>query len=173
MNRDDARVKIAELTKKLKDHNYRYYVLAEPSISDLEFDRLLKELEYLEQQYPDLILPDSPTQNVGGGLNEDFITVPHKRRMLSLANTYTEEELREFDERIRKTTGAEVEYVCELKIDGLAISLFYDNGVLVQAVTRGDGVQGDDVTRNVKTIRSLSKKLHGNFHAPQRLRQTQ
>lgn len=165
MLRQEAEKKIRELTAELKEHNYKYYVLAEPSISDLEFDRLLKELEYLEQQYPDLALPDSPTQQVGADLNGDFVTVPHKRRMMSLANTYTESELREFDARIRKTTGTETEYICELKIDGLAISLFYENGELVQAVTRGDGVQGDDVTANVRTIRSLSKKLHGNYPA--------
>jgi DNA ligase (NAD+) len=163
MDRDQATHRIQELTRTLNEHNYKYYVLAEPIISDLEFDRLLKELEALEKQFPDLISDDSPTKNVGGGLSNDFITVPHKRRMLSLANTYSEQELREFDARIKKTTGAEVEYVCELKIDGLAISLFYENGTLVQAVTRGDGTQGDDVTQNVKTIRSLAKKLHGNF----------
>jgi DNA ligase (NAD+) len=163
MNREEAQVKIQALTAQLKDHNYKYYVLAEPSISDLEFDRLLKELEFLESQFPDLALPDSPTRQVGGGLIAEFETVPHKRRMLSLGNTYSEQELREFDERVRKVTGDGVEYVCELKIDGLAISLFYENGILVQAVTRGDGVQGDDVTQNVKTIKSISLKLHGNY----------
>lgn len=163
MTEAEIKTRIETLVTELNHHNYQYYVLAEPSISDLEFDKLLKELEFLEQQHPELVSPNSPTQNVGGGLNEGFETVPHKRRMMSLGNTYSEEELRDFDARIKKTTGTEVEYVCELKIDGLAISLFYENGVLVQAVTRGDGVQGDDVTQNVKTIRSLAKKLHGNF----------
>lgn len=160
---EEAKARIEALSKELNDHNYKYYVLAEPVISDLEFDRMLKELEHLEKEFPQYISPNSPTQIVGGGLSSDFITVPHKRRMMSLGNTYNEDELREFDNRIRKTTGTEVEYVCELKIDGLAISLFYEDGLLVQAVTRGDGVQGDDVTENVKTIRSLSKKLHGNY----------
>lgn len=163
MNSADVQVKIAQLTQQLKDHNYRYYVLAEPSISDLEFDRLLKELQFLENEFPEFADPNSPTKVVGGGLNADFVTVPHRRRMMSLGNTYSEEELRDFDARVKKTTGAELEYICELKIDGLAISLFYENGTLVQAVTRGDGVQGDDVTENVKTIRSLAKQLHGNY----------
>ena len=158
-----AKEKIRELTQSLKEHNYNYYVLAEPVISDLEFDRLLKELEYLEQQYPEDAATDSPTKQVGGGITSEFTTVPHKRRMMSLGNTYNEEELREFDSRVRKVSGAEVEYVCELKIDGLAISLFYEQGALVQAVTRGDGVQGDDVTQNVRTIRSVTQHLQGNF----------
>lgn len=154
---------IHNLTQTLLQHNYNYYVLAEPSISDLEFDRMLKELEHLEKEFPDFALPNSPTQSVGGQISNDFVTVPHKRRMMSLGNTYNESELREFDERIRKVMGDTVQYTCELKIDGLAISLFYKEGNLVQAVTRGDGSQGDDVTENVKTIRSLAKHLHGNF----------
>ncbi|MBS3914120.1 MAG: NAD-dependent DNA ligase LigA [Bacteroidetes bacterium] len=164
MTPEEAKLKMDALVKELNDHNYKYYILAEPVISDLEFDRRLKELELLEEQFPHFISPESPSHNVGGGISGDFETVPHRRRMLSLGNTYSEEELREFDNRIRKTTGAEVEYVCELKIDGLAISLFYEKGKLVQAVTRGDGTQGDDVTNNVKTIRSLVKHLQGNFH---------
>lgn len=159
-----AKQRIEQLTTLLKDHNYKYYVLAEPSISDFEFDQLLNELSHLEQQYPEFALPDSPTKKVGGAPIEGFVTVKHQRPMLSLANTYNEQELRDFDERIRKATGIEViEYVCELKIDGLAISVFYENGKLVQAITRGDGIQGDDVTTNVKTIRSLAHQLHGNF----------
>jgi len=164
MQISEIQAKILALTNELKDHNYRYYVLAEPVISDQQFDLKLKELEALEKEYPTLALTDSPTRIVGGGLIEDFKTVPHKRRMLSLGNTYSEEELREFDERVKKSLGLEaVEYVCELKIDGLAISLFYENGQLIQAVTRGDGFQGDDVTENVKTIRSVKQQLHGNF----------
>ncbi len=165
MTTEEIKLRIETLTRELKEHNYKYYVLAEPSISDLEFDRLLKELEYLEQQHPEFAQPDSPTKQVGGGLISDFVTVPHKRRMMSLGNTYSEEDLREFDERVRKVTGDSPEYVCELKIDGLAISLFYENGNLVRAVTRGDGVQGDDVTQNVRTIRSVTKKLHGDYPA--------
>jgi DNA ligase (NAD+) len=160
----NAKLRIEQLTTLLKDHNYRYYVLAEPVISDFEFDQLLNELIHLESQFPQLILPDSPTQKVGGDVSEGFITVKHQRPMLSLANTYNEQELRDFDERIRKSTGLDqIEYVCELKIDGLAISVFYENGKLVQAITRGDGIQGDDVTTNVKTIRSLKHQLSGNF----------
>ena len=162
----EVQAKIQALSAELKEHNYRYYVLAEPSISDHQFDIKLKELEALEKQYPEFTLADSPTQHVGGSLLEEFKTVPHKRRMLSLGNTYSEEELLEFDERVRKSLGiAEVEYVCELKIDGLAISLFYENGQLSQAITRGDGFQGDDVTENVKTIRSVKQQLHGNYPA--------
>jgi DNA ligase (NAD+) len=164
MQIQEIQAKILALTNELKDHNYRYYVLAEPVISDQQFDIKLKELEALEKEHPTLTIADSPTRMVGGGLIEDFKTVPHKRRMMSLGNTYSEEELREFDERVKKSLGLDnVEYVCELKIDGLAISLFYENGQLVQAVTRGDGFQGDDVTENVKTIRSVKQQLHGNF----------
>lgn len=166
MESQEAQAKIIALSQELKDHNYRYYVLAEPVISDQQFDLKLKELEALEKAFPQFALPDSPTQIVGGGLLDEFKTVPHKRRMMSLGNTYSEEELLEFDERVRKSLGIDqVEYVCELKIDGLAISLFYENGQLVQAVTRGDGFQGDDVTENVKTIRSVTQTLHGNFLA--------
>ncbi|MFM2299071.1 MAG: NAD-dependent ligase LigA [Bacteroidota bacterium] len=166
MESQEAHAKIIALSQELKDHNYRYYVLAEPVISDQQFDLKLKELEALEKAFPQFALPDSPTQIVGGGLLDEFKTVPHKRRMMSLGNTYSEEELLEFDERVRKSLGVDqVEYVCELKIDGLAISLFYENGQLVQAVTRGDGFQGDDVTENVKTIRSVTQTLHGNFPA--------
>jgi DNA ligase (NAD+) len=160
----NAKLRIEHLINTLNDHNYRYYVLAEPVVSDFEFDQLLNELIHLEAQFPQFISPDSPTQKVGGNVSDGFITVKHQRPMLSLANTYNEQELRDFDERIRKSTGLEViEYVCELKIDGLAISVFYENGKLVQAITRGDGIQGDDVTTNVKTIRSLKHQLTGNF----------
>ncbi len=160
----NAKLRIEQLTNTLKDHNYRYYVLAEPIISDFDFDQLLKELEHLELQFPQFADPNSPTKKVGGSVSEGFITVKHQRPMLSLANSYNEEELREFDDRICKATGlSTIEYVCELKIDGLAISVFYENGKLVQAITRGDGIQGDDVTENVKTIRSLTHTLSGNY----------
>jgi DNA ligase (NAD+) len=160
----NAKLRIEQLTNTLKDHNYRYYVLAEPIISDFDFDQLLKELEHLELQFPQFADTNSPTKKVGGSVSEGFITVKHQRPMLSLANSYNEEELREFDDRICKATGlSTIEYVCELKIDGLAISVFYENGKLVQAITRGDGIQGDDVTENVKTIRSLTHTLTGNY----------
>ncbi len=164
MNSAEAQLRIQQLTNELRNHNYRYYVLSEPSISDFEFDQLLKELEHLEQQFPELASPESPTQKVGGTVIDGFQTIKHRRPMLSLGNTYNESELRDFDERTRKSTGLEqIEYVCELKIDGLAISVFYENGQLVQAVTRGDGIQGDVVTENVKTIRNLPKIIRGNF----------
>lgn len=160
----DPKQRIFQLTQELINHNYRYYVLAEPTISDQEFDLLLKELDHLEAQFPEFKSPNSPTQKVGGGLMEDFKTVPHKRRMLSLGNTYSKDELTDFNDRVCSALGVDsVEYVCELKIDGLAISLFYKDGSLQQAVTRGDGFQGDDVTENVKTIRSLNQHLQGEF----------
>ncbi len=154
--------RISELTALINEHNYKYYVQAEPVISDFEFDQLLEELIRLEKQYPELALPDSPTQRVGGEVTKTFKTVIHKYPMLSLGNTYSEEELAEFDERIRKMIpDVNYEYVCELKFDGVAIGLTYRNGLLVQAVTRGDGVQGDDVTVNVKTIKSIPLRLKG------------
>lgn len=155
----EAKERIAALTNELNEYNYQYYVLANPAVSDLDFDLKLKELEQLEQQFPEWVDPDSPTQKVGGDITDRFITVKHRWPMLSLSNTYNEQELRDFDERVRKTIGNEAEYVCELKFDGLSISITYENGVLKQAVTRGDGTQGDDVTANVKTIKSIPNKL--------------
>ena len=157
----EAQKRIAQLSSDLRRHNYLYYVKAEPEISDFEFDTLLKELENLESQFPDFITPDSPTQQVGSDSIGDFQTEKHQRPMLSLGNTYNAEELREFDARIRKALEIDtVVYSCELKIDGLAISLQYEKGVLVKALTRGDGVQGDVVTDNVKTLRRLPPKLN-------------
>lgn len=155
----EAKERIAALTNELNEYNYQYYVLANPAVSDLDFDLKLKELEQLEQQFPEWVDPDSPTQKVGGDITDRFNTVKHRWPMLSLSNTYNEQELRDFDERVRKTIGNEAEYVCELKFDGLSISITYENGVLKQAVTRGDGTQGDDVTANVKTIKSIPNKL--------------
>ncbi|MDP1725885.1 MAG: NAD-dependent DNA ligase LigA [Bacteroidota bacterium] len=166
MNQEEAKKRIDELSKELKQHNYNYYILSQPVISDLKFDEMLKELEKLEKEYPQFILPDSPTQQVGGDITKNFIQVKHKYPMLSLGNTYSEEEIREFDARIQKAIGSDYEYVCELKFDGLAISLTYENGRLIRAVTRGDGVMGDDVTANVKTIKSIPQKLNpGNYPA--------
>ncbi|WP_423149037.1 NAD-dependent DNA ligase LigA [Rubrolithibacter danxiaensis] len=149
------------LVKELNQHNYNYYVLAQPTISDFDFDKKLKELEDLEKHYPDFQDPDSPTQKVGGEITKEFQTVKHKWPMLSLGNTYNEQDLRDFDERIKKAIGEDFEYVCELKFDGLSMSLTYENGRLLRAVTRGDGSQGDDVTTNVKTINRIPKKLRG------------
>ena len=153
--------KIAQLTKELKEYNYQYYVLANSPISDYDFDIKLKELEALERAYPQFMDPNSPTQKVGGDITQKFNTVKHRWPMLSLGNTYNEQELRDFDERVRKAVGDHVQYVCELKFDGLSISITYEQGKLVRAVTRGDGTQGDEVTNNVKTIRSIPHVLEG------------
>ncbi|MCF8319413.1 MAG: NAD-dependent DNA ligase LigA [Sphingobacteriaceae bacterium] len=152
---------IDALVAELNEHNYRYYVLAQPSISDFEFDKKLEELTELEKAHPEFVHPDSPTQKVGGQITKEFKTVAHKWPMLSLGNTYNEQDLRDFDERIRKAIGTNFEYVCELKFDGLSISLTYEQGKLVRAVTRGDGTKGDDVTTNAKTIRTIPHQLSG------------
>lgn len=154
--------RLLALRKTLEYHNYKYYIENAPEISDMEFDRLMHELEALEAAHPELYDPNSPTQRVGQDLNREFTQVAHKYPMLSLGNTYSEDELREFGNRIRKVAG-DVEYVCELKYDGTSISLTYRDGALVQAVTRGDGVKGDDVTANVRTIRTVPLKLHGDY----------
>ncbi|WP_394701232.1 NAD-dependent DNA ligase LigA [uncultured Draconibacterium sp.] len=154
--------RIKDLQAELAEHNYKYYVLAQPSISDFDFDMKLKELERLEKQY-NINDPNSPTQRVGSDLSSDFQQVTHKYNMLSLSNAYSQEELKDFDSRIQKIIGTDdFEYVCELKFDGSSISLTYENGELVRAVTRGDGVKGDDVTANVRTIQSVPLKLRGN-----------
>ena len=164
----DAHARYAALRTEIEHHSYLYYVKAEPVISDLEFDALLRELEALEEAHPELRTPDSPTQRVGGEPVEGFETVPHRVPMLSIDNTYNAEELREFDARVRRGLGGEAPaYVVELKLDGVAMSLRYVDGVLDRAVTRGDGLQGDDVTRNVRTIRSVPLRLRG--EAPPRL----
>lgn len=163
MNPEEANKRITELSASLKQHNYNYYTLSQPSISDFEFDHQLKELEQLEQAFPEFALPNSPTQVVGGDITKNFSLVKHTYPMLSLGNTYSEEDVVEFDGRIKKLIGNQFEYVCELKFDGLAISITYENGILFRAVTRGDGLQGDDVTNNVKTIRSIPHTLIGNF----------
>ena len=150
-----------ELREQIERHNRLYYVEATTEISDLEYDALLKELESLESKYPQLVTSDSPTQRVGGRSISGFETVNHAIPMLSIDNTYNEDELREFDKRIIRTLETQPSYVVELKIDGVAISLRYEDGLLVSGVTRGDGIQGDDVTRNIKTIGSLPEKLSG------------
>ncbi len=153
--------RIEELTKLIEVHNYNYYQLSNPSISDFEFDKLLEELIELEKKYPEYLLPSSPSQRIGGTITKEFKSVVHKYPMLSLGNTYSREELFDFDQRIQKAIAGEYEYVCELKYDGVAIGITYENGELKQAVTRGDGVQGDEVTANVKTIKSIPLKLRG------------
>ena len=163
MTKEEARLRIAALSDELEQHNYNYYILAKPTISDYEFDMKLEELAQLEKEFPEFLLPSSPTQRVGGGVTKEFKSVKHRYPMLSLANSYSREEIAEFINRIKKTIDEEVEFCCELKFDGLSISLQYENGMLVRAVTRGDGAQGDDVTTNVKTIRTVPLKLHGDY----------
>ncbi|MGE0019632.1 MAG: NAD-dependent DNA ligase LigA [Draconibacterium sp.] len=162
MERQKAQKRIQELTNQLNEHNYNYYVLNQTTISDFDFDMLLKELEQLEKEFPEFATVNSPTQRVGSDLSKDFEQVPHKYLMLSLANAYSEGEVADFDNRIRKLIETDFDYVCELKFDGSSISLVYENGELVRAVTRGDGEKGDDVTANVRTIRSIPLKLRGN-----------
>ena len=152
----DEKQRILQLRKELHEHNYKYYVLNQPTISDQEFDFMMHELQELEARHPELADPDSPTQRVGSDISTEFRQVAHKYPMLSLANTYSEQDVADFYESVRKGLGGEdFEICCEMKYDGLSISLTYVDGRLVQAVTRGDGVQGDDVTANVRTIRSI------------------
>jgi len=159
-NSGSAEKRVRDLRDQIAEHNYRYYVLADPSVPDAEYDRLLRELEELEQSHPELIDPDSPTQRVGARAAEGFETVAHEVPMLSLANAFEREEVAEFDQRVRNTLDLEaVVYAAEPKLDGLAISLRYDAGRLVRAATRGDGRTGEDVTSNVRTIRAVPLKL--------------
>jgi DNA ligase (NAD+) len=152
----DIEKKIESLRDKIRHHEYLYYVLDRPEISDLEFDKLMRELKDLESGHPDLITPDSPTQRVGGKPREGFVKVRHSSPMLSLDNTYSEEELRDWERRVHELSGRkDVDYVCELKLDGMSLALIYENGKLVRGITRGDGTTGEDVTLNVRTVRSV------------------
>ncbi len=163
MNASEAQLEIARLTEELNRHNHLYYVVSSPEISDYDFDMLLKKLQELEEQFPALASPVSPTKRVGGDITKKFETVVHRYPMLSLSNTYSEEEIQDWVTRIAKLTEAEIEFVCELKYDGVAIGIQYLDGVLQQAVTRGDGTQGENVTSNVKTIRTIPLQLTGDF----------
>jgi len=163
MNQNEAASRIAHLREELEKHNHNYYVLNNPTIDDYTFDQMLAELIGLETEFPEFFDANSPTQRVGSDLNQEFKQVTHKYQMLSLSNTYTEEEILEFDQRARKLTDENFEYVCELKFDGVSISLTYEKGLLVKAVTRGDGEKGDDVTANVKTIKSIPLRLKGDY----------
>jgi len=160
MKLSDAKRRVEELRKTIDEHNHRYYVLNQPVITDFEFDLLLNELQTLEKKFPELVTPDSPTMRVGSDLTEEFEQMEHRWPMMSLGNTYSEEELVEFGERVKRTLGHEPEYVCELKYDGVSISLTYENAALSAAVTRGDGMVGDDVTVNVRTIRSIPVRIN-------------
>ena len=152
----DIQQKIDRLREKIRYHEHRYYVLDAPEISDAEFDRLMRELNELEAEHPELIRPDSPTQRVGGNPREGFLKVRHSSPMLSLDNTYNEDELRAWERRVHELSGRkDVEYVCELKLDGMSLALHYENGHLVRGLTRGDGTSGEDVTLNVRTVRSV------------------
>lgn len=164
MSPEAAKNRIEQLSAELKQHNYNYYVLAMPSIADFDFDKKLEELNRLETEFPRFLDADSPTQKVGGDVTKEFVTVKHRWPMLSLGNTYNEQELLDFDQRIKKAIGDQFEYVCELKFDGLSISLTYQDNKLLRAVTRGDGIQGDDVTANVKTINTIPKVLRAGDH---------
>uniref|UniRef100_A0A7U4DML0 DNA ligase n=1 Tax=Geobacillus sp. (strain Y4.1MC1) TaxID=581103 RepID=A0A7U4DML0_GEOS0 len=160
MERQAAIKRIEELRELLNQYNYEYYVLDRPSVPDSEYDRLMQELIALEEQYPDLKTKDSPSQRVGGQALDAFQKVEHRTPMLSLANAFNEGDLRDFDRRVRQEVGDDVAYVCELKIDGLAVSVRYEDGYFVQGATRGDGVTGEDITENLKTIRSLPLRLN-------------
>src|SRR3990167_4724788 len=155
--------KINKLRDKINEHNYRYYALDDPTVSDAEYDSLFQELSELEKQYPEWITLDSPTQRVGVTPLKKFVEVSHEIPMLSLENAFTEDELAAFDERVRDRLGVShlIEYSCEPKLDGLAVSIRYEKGILVRAATRGDGETGEDITENVRTIQTVPLRLHG------------
>jgi DNA ligase (NAD+) len=158
---DAIKKRIESLREQIRVHDFNYHVLAQPQISDYEYDVLFKELEKLEKQHPQLITPDSPTQRVSSDLTKEFKPVQHSSPMLSLSNTYNEEELFDFDRKVREGLPAKekIEYVTELKIDGVSVSLLYENGFFITAATRGDGFIGEDITNNVKTIKAVPLKL--------------
>ncbi|MGH9517436.1 MAG: NAD-dependent DNA ligase LigA [Terriglobales bacterium] len=156
MKRVDLQTDVDSLREQIRHHEYRYYVLDDPEISDADFDRLMNELKKLEAAHPELVTPDSPTQRVGGKPREGFIKVPHSAPMLSLDNAYSEDELRDWERRVHELSGRnDIEYVCELKLDGMSLALRYEDGKLVRGITRGDGSTGEDVTSNVRTVRSV------------------
>ncbi|MDH5603386.1 MAG: NAD-dependent DNA ligase LigA, partial [Cyclobacteriaceae bacterium] len=164
VSREEAKNKIQLLTDSVNYYNILYYQEHTSEISDFEYDKLLQELITLENEFPSLKQADSPTQRVGGTISKDFRTVTHKRPMLSLGNTYSTKDLEDFDIRVKKgLEGIDYEYFCELKFDGVAISLTYESGILVLGVTRGDGTQGDDITANVRTIKTIPLKVRGDY----------
>jgi DNA ligase (NAD+) len=163
MDKKQAAKKIAKLREEIRHHDYLYYVLDKPEVTDQAYDKLFKELEALEQQFPDLVAPDSPTQRVGGEPLKAFKTVTHKTPLLSIDNVNSEEELLDFDRRVREGLGKnKIEYVAELKIDGLAVSLIYKKGQFIQGSTRGDGVHGEDITQNLRTVKAIPLSIKGN-----------
>jgi len=168
MTKKEAKKEILELSEKINYYNYQYYQKDNSVISDHEFDILLERLIKLEQDFSEFKFEDSPSQRVGGTITKNFQTVIHRYPMLSLGNTYSKEELKEFDQRVQKGLGGEdYQYFCELKFDGVAISLTYENGILKRAVTRGDGTKGDDITNNAKTIKTIPLRINSD-HVPAR-----
>lgn len=163
MDIHQAKQRIEQLRKEIEEHNYRYYILNQPTISDYEFDQLMHELIELEKKYPQFDDPNSPSKRVGGSITKEFPTETHEYPMYSLDNVYSSEELNEFHNRVVKTLGELPLYTCELKYDGIAISILYENGIFVKAITRGDGIRGDDISNNVKTVRSIPLKLHQDY----------
>lgn len=163
MNKEEAKAAILSLSKEIDQHNYHYYVESNPQISDYDFDMLLNRLQQLELEHPEFAYDYSPTKRVGGDITKKFESVVHRFPMLSLANTYSEEEIIDWETRLKKVTDEELNFVCELKYDGVAIGIRYENGIMTRAVTRGDGTQGEDITANVRTIRSIPLKLIGHF----------
>ena len=158
----EPKKRIEELKDDIRRHDHLYYVLADPVISDEEYDALVRELEALEEEHPELVTSDSPTRRVGSDLTKEFPTRPHSSPMLSIANTYSEDEVIEFNRRILGLLpGEEIDYTCELKIDGVAVALLYENGVLQAGMARGDGVFGEENTSNIRTIRQIPLKLIG------------
>src|SRR3989304_2481313 len=139
MTQEQAKKKIEQLSKELEEHNYKYYVLAQPAVSDYDFDMMMEELIKLEKEFPEFLKPDSPSQRVGGAITKEFKAVKHDYAFLSLSNSYSKDDIRDFDERVRKGVAGQIEYVCELKYDGVALGIKYEDGKLAQAVTRGDG----------------------------------
>src|SRR6266480_154167 len=159
--RAEAKVRVEELREQLNHHSYRYHVLDEPEISDAEYDELMRELQTLEDRFPELVIPDSPTQRVGGAPIDLFAPVQHRAPMLSLDNAFSFEELDAWAQRVVRSVGEAARYACELKIDGIACALTYESGVLVKAATRGDGRIGEDITANVRTVHGVPRKLDG------------
>ncbi|MGX6444641.1 NAD-dependent DNA ligase LigA [Neobacillus sp. K501] len=162
MDLQTAKTKVSEITTLLNQYGYEYYVLDQPSVPDAEYDRLMQELLTLEEQFPELKTPDSPSERIGGKVLDVFEKVEHRTPMLSLGNAFNEQDLKDFDRRIRQAVGDEFSYVCELKIDGLAVSLRYEDGLFIQGATRGDGTIGEDITANIKTIKSIPLRLREN-----------
>src|ERR1700685_522019 len=165
---EKPQAEVEQLREQINRHNYRYYVLDDPEVSDAEYDRMMRQLETLEREHPELLTPESPTQRVGAKPSEKFAVVVHRKMMLSLANAMDPEEMVEFDQRIKRflKNDRDVEYVAEVKLDGLAIELVYEDGRLVAGSTRGDGVNGEDVTPNIRAIKSIPLRLLKPAHGP-------